>query len=137
MDKAYAHARALTEVNAQHGLVQMITLLTKEHKYKEAFVLLDKALASAPDDYLTLYALGRIASMSGERLDDGLRALQRCLSMDVPKTGANHAGVQYRMGLILKLQGKKANAEQCFDEALQLEGDNKFFAEQVRKARQT
>lgn len=137
MDKAFAHAKALRAAHPQRGLVQLIALYTKEKKFKEAFTLLDKVLTETPDDYLALYALGRLASVSGERLQDGLQALKRCLELEPPKAGPNHAGAHFRMGMILKKLGDQLAAEKCFDEALRLEGNNKLFADQVKKARQS
>lgn len=121
MDKAREHADAIARLDPVRGAAWRASILIEEGKYAEALAACDAALAARPDDYVALFTLGRTVSESGLRLDDGERALRRCLAMVPAPSNPSHAGVWYRLGLIAERHGDKAAARACHEESLKLE----------------
>ncbi|HSY83676.1 MAG TPA: tetratricopeptide repeat protein [Gemmatimonadaceae bacterium] len=68
------------------GYVARADWLANGEQYDSAFALLDRRLALHPDDWQTLYELGRVGASSGLRLDDAATALERFIASPV---GAN------------------------------------------------
>jgi tetratricopeptide (TPR) repeat protein len=68
------------------GFVTRADWLAEDQQYDSAFALLDRRLASHPDDWQTLYEFGRVGALSGRRLDDAANALERFIASPV---GAN------------------------------------------------
>jgi len=135
MDKAYAHATALRKTAPDQGLIVMLNLKSKEKKFKEVFSLCDEELAKNPDNYSVLYEFGRAASLSGERREEAIAALQKCVTLTQPPHAPSKGGAYYRMGLIYQKSNKADEARKCFDEALKADPANQVLADQVKKAR--
>ncbi|HZS59809.1 MAG TPA: tetratricopeptide repeat protein [Gemmatimonadaceae bacterium] len=68
------------------GYVALADWFAEAQQYDSAFALLDRRLAGHPDDWQTLYELGRVGALSGRRLDDAATALERFIASPV---GAN------------------------------------------------
>jgi len=135
MDKAYSHAKALRTTAPDQGLIAMLNLKSKDKKYNEVFALCDEELAKNPDNYAILYEFGRAASLSGERKEEGIAALQKCTTLTQPPHAPSKGGAYYRMGLIYQKIKKTDEARKCFDEALKADPTNQALGEQVKKAR--
>jgi len=84
MDGAYAQAEAIRTLDPNRGRVALAILYVADKKMVEAFALYDEALRADPDDYTTLYQLGRLSAMTGQRLEQGLVNLRKCLTLPVP-----------------------------------------------------
>ncbi|MEO8577612.1 MAG: tetratricopeptide repeat protein [Gemmatimonadales bacterium] len=98
---------------------QLAAFYTTAKQYDRAFAVLDKRLQSKPSESVTLYALGRTASISGQNLDRGEQALRAYLAAPVAG-GAAPANAHYRLGLILEKKGDKSAARSEYQTALQL-----------------
>ncbi len=112
IDKAYAEAAAIRQLDPVEGTIALATLHLGEKRYDEAFREIDELLRRTPDDFLALYQLGRCAAISGQHLDRGEAALRRCLQRPPP---ANHhrpgyANVHLRLGNVLEKAGDAAGA---------------------------
>ena len=70
------------------GFVALADWFAEGRQYDSAFALVDRRLATHPDDWQTLYELGRVGALSGRRLDDAATALERFIASPV---GANPA----------------------------------------------
>lgn len=115
MELAYVQAAAIKKQNPEAGARAFVQLYLAQKKYDLAFRVYDEALRANPDDLSSLYGLGRVALMSNQRLDDGLSAFRRCLSLPAP-AGAearNRADLHWRIGTVLeaKRQPQEAMAE--------------------------
>lgn len=102
--------------------VYLVVTLTDAGRHDEAFRRLDAALAERPDDLALVYQLGRLAAVTGERLDDGERALRRFLAADdrageLPPEGGAH----WRLALIAEHRGDREAARREVETALRLE----------------
>ncbi len=126
MDKAHLQADAIIKLNPARGRIAKAGLFAREKKYNDAFGLYEEALTQSPDDYGTLYQVGRLAAESGERLDRGLEVLNRCLGMTPPANEPGHAPANWRRGNIFEKKGDKAAARTAYEAALAI--DAKFEA---------
>jgi tetratricopeptide (TPR) repeat protein len=135
MDKAYAHAKALRTSAPDQGLIAMLNLKSKDKHYSEVFALCDEELARNPENYAVLYEFGRAVSLSGERRDEGIAALQKCVTLTQPPHAPGKGGAFYRMGLIYQKSNKPEEARRCFEEAMKVEPANQALMDQVKKAK--
>jgi len=124
MDGAYVQAAEIRKLDPVRGRTAYAVLYTSEKKYAEAFGLFDEVLRDSPDDYGALYQIGRLAAISGEQLDRGVAALEKCLALAPVQGQPNHTAVQWRLGNICEKKGDKAGARAAYEAALKL--DPKF-----------
>lgn len=120
-DKAYAHIAEITKRDPARGTVIRANTLASEKRYDEALVVCEKFLLTAPDNYLALYTLGRIASETGRELARGETALRRCLELTPRIEEPDHAGAHYRLGMIAEKAARPADARREYQAALALE----------------
>ncbi len=135
-DKAKDLVKRLKEIAPTRGFLVDVGMQAKAKEFDQAFRQCDERLAATPNDYPALYELGRIAGMASKRQQDGVKALQACLTLPVPAGSPGHAGVNFRLGVLHKQLGNKDQAEACFNEALRLGADDKNLVARVAKARQ-
>ena len=95
-----------------------------EKKYDLALAQFDEVLKDSPDDYTSLYQVGRLAANSGQFLDRGLAALRRCVALPAPEGEPGHAAAHWRIGNILEKQGDKPGARAAYEASLK--ADPKF-----------
>jgi tetratricopeptide (TPR) repeat protein len=125
LTKAYAQAAEIQKLDPMGGRIAFATLYLAEKKHDRAFAEFDEVLRDHPDDFLVLYHIGRCAALSGEQLDRGLAALQRCLHLP-PPPGYNqpeYANVHYRLGNILEKKGDPAGAKAEYAAMNQIDPD--------------
>lgn len=118
MDAAYMQAAEIKKLNPASGQVAYATLYAAEKKYPEAFAMFEEALRANPDDYTALYQYGRIAAMTGERLEQGLEHLRKCLTLKTPVNQPGPAPVNWRIGNILEKKGDKTGAKAAYEAAI-------------------
>jgi tetratricopeptide (TPR) repeat protein len=118
MDAAYAQAEEIRKIDPARGRLALATLYVADKKMVEAFGLFDEALKANPDDYLALYQLGRLAAMTGQRVDEGLADLRKCLTLPVPAGQPGAAPVNWRIGNLLETKGDKPGARAAYEAAI-------------------
>jgi tetratricopeptide (TPR) repeat protein len=121
MDKAAGEAAAIETIEPGRGRRAFANLYIVDGKYDLALAELDKTLGSTPEDYATLYDIGRLAATSGQHLDRGLASLRLCLRLDPPKGAPPHSAAQWRLGNILEKKGDGAGARAAYKAALELD----------------
>lgn len=124
MDKAHAQADEMIKLDPIRGKIAKAGLFSREKKFDEAFALYEDTLRSKPDDYASLYQIGRLAAETGQRLELGLASLQKCLGMTPPSGAPGHAAAHWRLGNIWEKKGDKTAARTCYEAALAV--DAKF-----------
>lgn len=124
IDRALAEAAKIKKLDPRQGSVAFATLYTSEKKYAQALAELDEFLTAAPDDYDTLYQVGKLAALSGQFLERGVSALQRCLQLTPPPHSPSLAAVQLRLGNICEAKHDPAGARSAYQAALRI--DPKF-----------
>ncbi|MDI1250157.1 MAG: hypothetical protein PSV13_14940 [Lacunisphaera sp.] len=119
-DKAYAQAAEIKKLDANGGRVAYAKLYIGEKKYAEAFAELDEVLRVAPDCYPAVFQFGRLTALSGQRVDAGMEALKKCLTL-APTPGApGHDAAHWRMGNLWEKKGDKVAARAAYTAALAL-----------------
>lgn len=136
-DKAVAQAEAILRLDPPRGRVVFATLHVGEGKFAEACAPFEEVLQRTPDDYLSLYHLGRLAATTGHSPERGLACLRRCLELTPPagKDIPGHAYVQWRLGQLHERRPDPAAARAAFTEALRLDPALGAAAEALRRLR--
>jgi len=136
MESAYAQAEEIRKLDATRGRLAFGGLYAADKKFPEAFALFDEVLQKNPDDYAALYQTGRLAAMSGLRLDSGAANLRRCLTLHPPAGQPGPAPVQWRLGAILERQGDKPGAKTAYEAAVAADPNFVQAREALRKLNQ-
>ncbi len=124
MDKAHLQAQEIKKLDPARGRMAIAGVYAADKKYPEAFAVFDEVLKENPGDYAASFQSGRLAAISGERLDRGLTALRQCLGQTPPEGQPGHAAAHWRIGNILEKQGDKPGARAAYEAALKV--DPKF-----------
>jgi tetratricopeptide (TPR) repeat protein len=124
LDKALVQAQEIKKLDAARGRFAVATVYAADKKFDQAFVEFEEVLKSNPDDYPALFQTGRLAAISGQRLDRGLAVLRQCLTMTPPAGQPPLAAAHWRIGNILEKQGDKAGARAAYEASLK--ADPKF-----------
>lgn len=124
LDKAHAQAEEIKKLDANRGRLAVAGLYIVEKKFDLAFAQFEDALKPNPDDYAALFQFGRLAAISGLRMDEGLVALRKCLTQTPPEGQPPLAAAHWRIGFILEKKGDKAGARAEYEASLKL--DPKF-----------
>lgn len=123
-DLALQHALEAKKLDPARGNGAVLNVYVETKQYDRALALFEEALKAAPDDYNTLYQLGRFSVITGQALDRGLAALRRCLELTPANSQQTHAAAQWRIGNILEKKNDKAGARAAYEASLKL--DPKF-----------
>jgi len=102
-------------------------------RFGDAYGIYERLRAARPDETAVLYQIGRTASVSGERLEAGARALERYLGMPTVEGTPLPASAQYRLGLILERQGRFADARRALEQAARLEPERDDVREALKR----
>lgn len=119
--KAHEQAEAIAKFNPGAGRWAKATIFAAEKKYDEAFAPYQAALAAESADYAALSQFGQLVRTTGQRLDDGVAALNRCLAMPAPPNEASHARLNFLLGQLHEKRGDPASARTAYESALALE----------------
>jgi tetratricopeptide (TPR) repeat protein len=133
-DKAVAQAQAIAKADPMEGRIAVATILLSERRHAAAFALFDDVLRENADHFLALYQVGRCAALSGEQLERGRAALERCLLLVPPRGDGmpSLASAHHRLGNILDRQGDSAGAKKHYSAALKLLPDFRAEKESLR-----
>lgn len=113
MDKAFQQAEEIRRLDPAGGRIASATLHLLAKRPAAAFAEFDAEERRSPDDFLTLYHIGRCAAVSGQQLERGRAALQRCLELgppcgqDMPTAASTHQ----RLAEILQQLGDREGAQ--------------------------
>ncbi|HEX3729432.1 MAG TPA: tetratricopeptide repeat protein [Opitutaceae bacterium] len=118
MAQAYVQAAELKKLDPSSGHQAFAQLYLREKKYGLAFQEYDEALRAAPDSYSDLYNFGRLALMTGQRLEEALGAFRRCLALTPGRGLPTHGNVHWRIGGVFEQQGHPDQARAEYLEAL-------------------
>ena len=118
IDKAYAQAAEIKKLDATRGRIAYATLYVGEKKFAEAFTELGEVLKTEPNHYLALYQSGRASAISGQRIDEGMAALAKCLELTPTKGSPGHDAAHWRRGNLYEKKGDKKAARADYEAAL-------------------
>ena len=117
----WAAAVIIAETALAEGLEDPMLLnlaawrLENEARYVEAGTLLSRALALAPQDLRTIYALGRLYKTAG-RNPEAMEAFEAALAID-----ASFVLALREKGLLLEMLGDTEGAAACYGRAVELD----------------
>ncbi len=120
IDKAYAQAAEIKRLSADQGRIAYAQLYAAEKKWTEAFAEFEEVLKTDPENYLANFQVGRIAALSGERIDRGLETLRKALTLTPTPGAAGHEAAHWRLGMLLEKKGDKAGARTAYEAALKV-----------------
>lgn len=103
---------------AYWGLAQ---LWQRAEQFDSAFALMDELIERRAEAMPAYYYLGRASSLSGQRLEDGVRALHRYLSYEPREGDPPKSSAHYRLGLVYERMGDPARAKREYEASLKLE----------------
>ncbi len=121
-EKAMMQAEEIRRLDPVGGRIALATVYLSERRPAAAFAQFDELLRANADDFLALYQIGRCAALSGEQLERGKVALERCLAL-VPPGGDGMptlASTHHRLANILEKLGDPAAASEHYAAALRL-----------------
>ena len=113
-------AMATTYPDSANVYASLAAFYTNQKQFDKAFAVLEERLRVRPNEPITLYQVGRTASLSGENLDHGEQALKAYLAGPIPERGPEPAHAHYRLGTIYEKKGAKDLAREEYRTALQL-----------------
>ncbi|HYV42594.1 MAG TPA: tetratricopeptide repeat protein [Thermoanaerobaculia bacterium] len=96
-------------------------LLVRENNYAEAFEVYEKLLEENPSEMTACYQIGRVASLSGLRLERGKECLTLYLQHEPNPDEPSLASAHYRLGLLYEKSGNRDLARREYSAALDLE----------------
>jgi tetratricopeptide (TPR) repeat protein len=132
-DKALLQAQEIKKLDTAAGRFAVAQVYGAEKKYDLAFAEFEEVLKATPDDYAALFQVGRLAAISGERLERGLAVLQQCLTATPPAGQPPLAAVHWRIGNILEKQGDKPGARAAYEAALKADPKFTFASDSLKK----
>ncbi len=95
--------------------------LVRKSDYSRAFEIYEKLLERNPSERLALYQIGRVASLSGQRLERGKECLTLYLQHEPKPDEPSLASAHYRLGLLYEKIGDRDHARREYSAALDLE----------------
>ena len=121
-EKALTQAEEIRRLDPVGGRIAFATLYLCERKPAAAFAQFDDVLREDENDFLALYQIGRCAALSGEQLERGRAALERCLTLSPPRGDGmpTLASTHHRLGNILEKMGDRAGAQGHYAAAVKM-----------------
>lgn len=106
---------------------------TGQKQYDKAFTLFEEVLKKNPDDYISIYQLGKTSALSGLKLDRGEECLKKYLTYSPKQNEPSHAGANMRLAQIKEKKGSKAEAKKLFEIALKMDSNLKEAKEGLER----
>jgi tetratricopeptide (TPR) repeat protein len=126
----YVHEKKIAEAekefqeaakaNGDYAAV-LANFYTNQKQFDKAFAMFEEALKKNPDDYVSMYQVGKTSALSGQKLDRGEECLKKYLTHTPAQNEPSHAGANMRLAQIKEKRGNKAEAKKLFETALKLD----------------
>ena len=98
--------------------------------------MFEEAVKKNPEDYVSIYQIGKTSAVSGQKLDRGEECLKKYLNYSPKQNEPSHAGANMRLAQIKEKRGQKAEAKKLFEAALKLDGNLKEAKEGLERVSQ-
>lgn len=133
-EKAAVQADAIRKIDSIEGRIAWATVYLSDHRPAAAFSQFDDLLKENENHFLALYHVGRCAALSGEQLERGRVALQRCLQLTPPGGDGmpTLASTHHRLGNILEKLGERNGAAEHYAAALKIHPDYRAEKDALR-----
>ncbi len=133
MEKARAQALEIRKRDELRGALALVELSVAEHRFDEAFAMLDGIRRRHPESRVADYQFGRAAAMSGQRLDQGAAALRQYLTTTPDEDEPPLWEAHWRLGQILEKRGDTPGARSEFGAGLKLNPTQPQLVEAARR----
>lgn len=128
------YGRAAAEFSDQAGPSYWIGALHARNKeYAKAFAVYEKLLEKEPRPMAACYEIGRVAVLSGQRLERGEECLKLYLQHDPQPDEPTLASAHYHLGLVYEKKGSRNLARREYSAALALEPSQPEAREALKK----
>jgi tetratricopeptide (TPR) repeat protein len=120
VERAYREALDLAPGHPRARVAYTMFLAGKE-RWDDIAKLWNDSLARDPGDMLAHYQLGRLAAVSGQRLEEGLKHFEQYIASGQSSDYMSLAGAAWRRGQILEKLGRRDDALASYREAVRLQ----------------
>jgi tetratricopeptide (TPR) repeat protein len=127
-----AIARAPDTLIAYWGLAQ---LWQRAARFDSAFALMNDLINRRPDAMPAYYYYGRTSGLAGQKLPEGVRALQRYIAYEPREGEPPLSSAHYRLGLVYEWMGDRQKARSEFETSLRLEPTRSEVKTALRRVR--
>lgn len=128
------YGRAAAEFPGEAGPSYWIGALHARNKeYAKAFEVYEKLLEKDPRPIAACYEIGRVAILSGQRLERGEECLKLYLQHEPQPDEPSLASAHYRLGLLYEKKGSRDLARREYSAALALEPSHQEAREALKK----
>jgi tetratricopeptide (TPR) repeat protein len=110
----------MQKLDVVRGTLALAELSVADKKYEEAFETLENFRRSHPEALDAGYQIGRVAALSGLRLDEGAASLKDYLAHTPDDNQPPLWAAHWRLGQIFEKKGDPAAARTEYAEALKL-----------------
>ena len=100
---------------------QLTLLYQTRRQWADAWRIVDRWNARMPDSYVARYVIGRTAAESGERGEQGERALREYIAHEPGPGEPSIAAAHWRLGMILEKRGQRDAARREYETAARLD----------------
>ena len=97
------------------------TFYLNQRQFDKAFAYFEDAVKKNPEDYASIYQIGKTSALSGQKLDRGEECLNKYLTHQPKQNEPSYAGANMRLGQIFEKRGNKAEAKKHYEAALKQE----------------
>lgn len=104
-------------------------------QYDKAFAVYEDITKKNPQDMLTVYQLGRLSAVSGQRLEAGEVSLKKYLLYQPQANEPSHAAAHMRLGNIYEKKGNKQEAKKFYETSLKLDASLKEAKEGLERVK--
>ena len=105
----------------------------RQGHWDDAWALISRYRARRPDDARLPYFTGRLAAVSGQRLDEGEQALRKYLEQPAAPRAPSHGAAHWRLGQILEHRKDVAGARREYQSAVQLDSSLRVARESLKR----
>jgi tetratricopeptide (TPR) repeat protein len=118
--------RGLTELitvfpDSSTPAISLASYYATTKRNDDAFRILEDRLRRSPNDVAALYQFGRLAAITGSKLDRGQTSLEKFLKLPRKKGTPSVAGAHWRLGMIFEARGDTARARSEYQTAMRLD----------------
>ena len=116
-DRAEEQYLKLVALDSQYA-ISLGTFYQNHQKYDKAFDLFEKLYNRDAENTGALYQIGRTSALSGLKAEDGIKALENYLAVEVKEGTPSHAAANMRLAMIYEKLGNTAKAKALYRASL-------------------
>jgi len=132
-EKALATAKEVQRLDPLRGGLSLINLYVSTKDWADAFTVADELAQTHPENWDVLYQRGRLASLSGLRIDEGVAALRSCLKTPPASGAVGEAHVHFRLGNLHEKQGDVSAARAAYRKSVQVDANHRLAQEALAR----